>query len=159
LLPERAFDLAYWTEEGHEKENLLYGVVERLLPRKYLIALDQGWNGWDLEICQGPWAKARMKSATENHGGTKRLLRVRCSLRMSGISVACLWTYSLAALSAMFLDMPNAGIIIALIGALHAAGILHQHLHLGQALYHVVESVAHRLRLMPLGQKGADPTP
>jgi GT2 family glycosyltransferase len=156
LWRERAFDLSYWSEGGQEKESLLYGVVERLLPRKYLIAVDQGWNGWDLEICQGPWAKARIKSAAENHGGAKRLLRVRCSLRMSAISLACLGTYTAGALLALALGMPNAAVVTALIGALHAAGILHQHLHLGQALYHVVESVAHRLRMTSLGGKDAD---
>jgi GT2 family glycosyltransferase len=157
LWRERAFDLAYWNEEGKEKEGLLYGIVERLVPRKYLIALDQGWNGWDLEICQGPWAKARVCSATENHGGAKRLLRVRCSLRMSGISVACVSTYVCASLLALLSEMPTAAIVVGLIGALHTAGIVHQHLHLGQALYHVVESVAHRLRLLPVGQTESDP--
>jgi GT2 family glycosyltransferase len=159
LWRERAFDLAYWNEEAQEKESLLYGVVERLLPRKYLIALDQGWNGWDLEICQGPWAKARLNSATENHGGAKRLLRVRCALRMSSVSVAFVSIYIFVSLLATFLEMPSAAIIVGLIGALHTAGIVHQHLHLGKALYHVVESAAHRLRLVPLGRRGADPTP
>ena len=74
---------SYWNEEGQEKESLLHSVMEFLLPRKYLIAMDQGWSDWDLEICQGPWAKAQIKTATENHGGSKRVLRVRCALRMS----------------------------------------------------------------------------
>ncbi len=69
LWRERAFRLAYWNEQGQEKESLLHAVMEFLLPRKYLIAMDQGWSDWDLEICQGPWAKAQIKTATENHTG------------------------------------------------------------------------------------------
>ena len=49
-----------------------------LIPRKYLIAVDPGWNA-------GPGglralSKARIAAAVENHGGNKRLLNVaaRC---------------------------------------------------------------------------------
>jgi hypothetical protein len=44
----RAFVLRYWSEQGHEKESLLGGVMEFLIPRKYLITVDPGWNRWDL---------------------------------------------------------------------------------------------------------------
>ena len=108
LWHERAFYLSYWNEKGQEKESLLHSVMDFLLPRKYLIAMDQGWSHWDLEICQGPWAKAQLKTATENHGGSKRVLRVRCALRMSRISVACLCTYLVVAVSPAlaFPEMP-----------------------------------------------------
>ena len=39
-----SFVLRYWSEQGHEKEALLGGVMEFLIPRKYLIAVDPGWN-------------------------------------------------------------------------------------------------------------------
>src|SRR4030095_812632 len=67
LWHERDFYLSYWNERGEEKESLLHAMMDFLLPRKYLIAMDQGWSEWDLEICQGPWAKAQIKTATENH--------------------------------------------------------------------------------------------
>ena len=67
--------LRYWSEQGHEKEALLGGVMEFLIPRKYLIAIDPGWNDWDLEVHRGIWSKARLTVAVENHGGTKRLLQ------------------------------------------------------------------------------------
>jgi hypothetical protein len=147
---ERAFDLSYWNEEGSEKESLLNGVMEFLLPRKYLIAMDQGWSDWDLEICQGPWAKAQIRVATENHGGAKRLLRVRCALRMSKISVACLSAYFLAAALAVLLGMPPIAGAAILIGLGHAGVVLQQKFHIGNALYHVVESVAHKLQFVPV---------
>ena len=147
---ERAFYLSYWNEDGQEKESLFHGVMESLLPRKYLIALDQGWSRWDLEICQGPWAKAQIMAASENHTGAKRLLRVRCALRMSRISVACVWGYILAAALAAFFATPQIALATVLIGLVHGAAILHQKFHLGRALYHNIESVAHRLRFLPV---------
>ena len=153
---ERAFHLSYWNEEGREKESLLNGVMEFLMPRKYLIAVDQGWSDWDLEICQGPWAKAQIRMATENHGSTKRLLRVRCALRMSKISVGFLSAYILAAGLAALLEMPLIAGAAILTGLVHAGVVLQQKLHIGHALYHVIESVAHKLQYVPLKTQSKD---
>ena len=150
LWRERAFHLSYWNEEGKEKESLLNGVMEFLMPRKYLIAVDQGWSGWDLEICQGPWAKAQIRMASENHGSTKRLLRVRCALRMSKISAGFLSAYILAAALAALLQAPIVAGAAILTGLAHTGVILQQKLHIGHALYHVIESVAHKLQFAPL---------
>jgi hypothetical protein len=153
---ERAFHLSYWNEEGKEKESLLNGVMEFLMPRKYLIAVDQGWSDWDLEICQGPWAKAQIRMATENHGNTKRLLRVRCALRMSKISVGFLSAYILAAGLAALLETPLVAGAAILTGLVHAGVVLQQKLHIGHALYHVIESVAHKLQFVPLKTQSKD---
>src|SRR5262249_4740018 len=71
---DRAFVLRYWSEQGHEKEAFLGGVMEFLIPRKYLITVDPGWNRWDLEIFRGIWSKAHVTVAAENHGGGEGLL-------------------------------------------------------------------------------------
>ena len=150
LWRERAFYLSYWNDRGEEKESLLHSMMDFLLPHKYLIAMDQGWSDWDLEICQGPWAKAQIKTATENHTGQKRLLRVRCALRMSRISMACLWTYFAVASVAAFTGLPEVAAIAAFIGWAHGSAIIYQKFRLGHVLYHVVESLAHKLEFVPV---------
>jgi len=157
LWHERAFYLSYWNERGQEKESLLHAVMEFLLPRKYLIAMDQGWSQWDLEICQGPWAKAQIKTAVENHGGAKRLLRVRCALRMSRVSATCLGVYVAATTIAASLDMTRLAVAAAAIGIAHVGAILYQKFRLGRLLYHVMESLAHKLEFVPV-QTSSDPT-
>ena len=147
---ERAFYLSYWNEGGQEKESLLHSMMEFLLPRKYLIAMDQGWSQWDLEICQGPWAKAQIKTATENHGGNKRVLRVRCALRMSRISITFLYFYLVVAGIAVALAMPKIAAATAFIGWAHASAIIYQKFRLGHILYHVLESLAHKLDFVPV---------
>ena len=147
---ERAFYLSYWNEHGQEKESLLHSVMDFLLPRKYLIAMDQGWSDWDLEICQGPWAKAQIKTATENHTGAKRLLRVRCALRMSRISVVLLCSYFAVAALAAFLGVPVVAAAAAFIGWAHGSAILYQKFRLGHLLYHVLEALAHKLDFVPV---------
>ncbi|HVO95995.1 MAG TPA: glycosyltransferase [Terriglobales bacterium] len=150
LWRERAFYLAYWNEQGQEKESLLHAVMDFLLPRKYLIAMDQGWSDWDLEICQGPWAKAQVKTATENHGGNKRVLRVRCALRMSRLSIACLGGYLAIGVVAAFLGMPELTATAIFIMWTHVLAIAYQNFRLGHVLYHVVESLAHKLNFVPV---------
>src|SRR5204862_3898022 len=81
----RAFTLGYWSEQGHEKEALLAGVMEFLIPRKYLIAVDPGWNRWDLELYRGIWTKARLTVASENHGGLRRPLDARRQARRARV--------------------------------------------------------------------------
>jgi GT2 family glycosyltransferase len=153
---ERAFYLSYWNERGQEKESLLHAVMDFLLPRKYLIAMDQGWSQWDLEICQGPWAKAQIRAATENHGGAKRLLRVRCALRMSRISLTCLCLYLTLLSAAAFFSMPHVALAALVIGLIHGGAILYQKFRLGRALYHVLESLAHKLDFVPVRQSSEE---
>ena len=152
---ERAFHLSYWNEEGREKESLLYSIMDFLLPRKYLIAMDQGWSHWDLEICQGPWAKAQIRAATENHGSAKRLLRVRCALRMSRISFTCLCLYAVLTTVAAFLSMPQIAVGAFVAGVIHGSAISYQKFRLGRVLYHVLESLAQKLDFVPV-QKSSE---
>ena len=156
LWRERAFYLSYWNEEGREKESLLYSVMDFLLPRKYLIAVDQGWSHWDLEICQGPWAKAQIRAATENHGSAKRLLRVRCALRMSRISFTCLCLYSVLVGVAAFLSMPQIAVAALITGLAHGGAIVYQKFRLGRVLYHVLESLAHKLDFVPVQESSEE---
>jgi hypothetical protein len=111
--------------------------------------VDHGWSQWDLEICQGPWAKAQVRVATENHGGAKRLLRVRCALRLSRVSIVFFCAYAGAACVAGLMGLPIIAAVAALVGCAHGGGILYQKFHIGNALYHVLESVASKLRFVP----------
>jgi GT2 family glycosyltransferase len=147
---ERAFYLSYWNERGQEKESMLHGMMDFLLPRKYLIAMDQGWSQWDLEICQGPWAKAQVRTAVENHGGAKRLLRVRCALRMSRVAVGSLAFYAAAIAIAAGLGINSLAVAIGIVGLLHGCAIIYQKFRLGRVLYHVTESLAHKLEFVPV---------
>ena len=70
------------TRAAAEKEVLLGGLMDFLLPQKYFVVADTGWSKWDLKIARGLWSRALVTVVAENHGGAKRLLRVRCAMRM-----------------------------------------------------------------------------
>jgi GT2 family glycosyltransferase len=151
---ERALRLAYWSEQGLEKENILSGLMEFLLPRKYLIALDQGWSGWDLEVSRGIWSKARVKLGTENHSGLKRLLRVYCAVRMSQPARLALLGYVALGGIGVVLGIKELVIAAVLVGMVNLITILYENFRLGRVMYHALEIVAQRIGLSPVYKNG-----
>lgn len=147
---DRAYELSYWTETGTEKENLLQKVMDLLLPSKYFIAMDQGWSDWDLEIYQGIWSKVQLKVCTENHGGNKRVLRMRCALRMSQFATMAMVGYCLFTILAIVLGMPEVATVTIAVGILNGAFISYQNFQLGRILYQVLEIIARRVKLLPI---------
>jgi hypothetical protein len=146
----REFQLRYWSERAQEKEELLEGVIRFLLPRKYLIAHDLGWSGWDLEIHRGIWTKSQVRVAVENHGGGKRLFNVRCAVKTSRAGKLAVGGWAgLFAIGAYFL-VPELVAVTAGLGVLTGLSIAYQSLRLGRVMYHVLEIVAQQIGLAPV---------
>jgi GT2 family glycosyltransferase len=151
---ERAFRLSYWSEQGIEKETLLYELIEFLLPRKYLVALDQGWSGWDLEVSRGIWSSAQIKLAAENHSGFRRLLRVCCAVRMSQPARLAFLGYGILFVISVILGLSGFAVAVALGGIVSLAAILYQNFRLGRVLYHALEIASQRIGLSPVYKNG-----
>lgn len=143
----RQFFLSFWNETGLEKENLLHAVMEFLVPRKYMIAIDQGWNDHDVTIHRGLWARADLKVAVENHGGQKRLFRNRVRVHaswMARVTVATCMGVALIGAFAGLEEIAELGASLALI----AAGVtVVEGFRLGRIVYHVLEIVANQIGL------------
>lgn len=151
---ERALRVAYWSEQGLEKENMLHGLMEFLLPRKYLIAMDQGWSNWDLEISRGLWSIAQVRVGTENHGGLKRLLRVYCGVRLSQPARIALIGYLIIGGLGIVLGVEEMVVAATLVGLINLAVILYQNFRLGRVMYHAIEIAAQRIGLTPVQTNG-----
>jgi hypothetical protein len=145
-----AFVRRYWSEQGHEKEALLGAVMEFLMPRKYLIAIDPGWNRWDLEVYRGVWAKARLTVAAENHGGPKRLLNARCEVRLTRTAQLALAGYGVAIACGLLFAIPELTVVGAALGVINLLVIAHEDLRLGRVLNDTLDIVAERIGLGPV---------
>ncbi|HUK61284.1 MAG TPA: glycosyltransferase [Stellaceae bacterium] len=154
---ERAFYLSYWSETGDDKEALLGGLMRFLVPQKYFVVVDQGWDEWDLKIARGLWSRALVLVCTENHGGAKRLLRVRCAMRLSRFAAFVLRAYALAAAVALILQEPELGLLIGLVGLAHGVSIAHRTVEFGRLMHRIIETVAQRSALTPLEPSAAAP--
>jgi O-antigen biosynthesis protein len=157
--PDRALYLSYWSERGDEKELLLAGLMRFLTPQKYFIVADQGWNDWDLKVARGLWSRALVLVCTENHGGTRRLLRVRCAMRLSRFSAVVLRGYAVALAAALILDAPAAAAAIGMLGLAQGALIAYRTLEFGKLMHGIIETVARQVELTPVGPEHVDASP
>src|SRR5262249_7477691 len=107
----RTFTLSYWNEVGAEKEALLAGLMDFLLPQKYFVVPDTGWSKWDLKISRVLWSRAFVTVCAENHGGEKRMLRVRCAMRLSSLARVLLRACAGVAAAGLILDSPIVAMI------------------------------------------------
>jgi cellulose synthase/poly-beta-1,6-N-acetylglucosamine synthase-like glycosyltransferase len=156
---QRAFVVRYWSEQGHEKEGLLSGLMEFLIPRKYLIAMDPGWNPWDLEIYRGIWTKARVAVATENHGGMKRVLNVRCEVRLTRVAQLSVGAFAVAAFCGFMFGVPEvAGVGVAL-GIVNVGVIVAETVRLARVINDSLDIVANAIALNPMPGGAAAPEP
>jgi len=152
---KRQFFLSYWSERGCEKENLLHAVMEFLVPRKYLIAIDQGWNDRDVTVYRGIWSKADLKVAVENHGGSQRFFRTRCRVRESLLSRVSLLGFAVLAAVGRLAGLDEIFELALLLGALNLLVVAYDNYRLGRIMYHVLEVVAKQIELNPVNGKEA----
>lgn len=151
-----AFTLSYWSERGHEKESLLDALMAFLVPRKYLIAIDPGWNRWDIEIYRGVWAKARVAVAAENHGGPKRMLRVRSEVRVTRVAHIALGVFGAATALGLIFHVPEITSVALALGAVNLGVIMGETLRLARIVGDSFDIVAANIGLKPLGQRPDD---
>jgi hypothetical protein len=156
---ERAFSAAFWTEDALEKETILHGLIEVLAARKYFVLVDQGWSEWDLEVHGGIWSRGRIKVCTENHGGERRVLRVKCTLRISRLARGVLAGAAGATALGLQLGLPALAVTGVAIGVVVGAALLRETVGLGRMLYDALQGVARRARLHyapPLDARAAE---
>ena len=124
--------------------------MEFFLPRKYLVAIDQGWDDHDLMVYRGIWSKAELTVAVEDHGGEKRLFRTRCRIRTSLLSrVALLGFVGLMAVG-WFVGALEITKLAALLGLINLGVVVHDNVRLGRIMCRVLEAVARHIELSPV---------
>ncbi|HEV8679769.1 MAG TPA: glycosyltransferase, partial [Stellaceae bacterium] len=157
--PERAFVLSYWSEAAAEKEVLLQGLMDFLLPQKYFVVADTGWSKWDLKIARGLWSRALVTVCAENHGGPKRLLRVRCAMRSSSLARVLLRCYAALGAGSLILGAPLAAVVF-FAAALVNIGVIGWQLAIfGRLMHRIIEPVARQAGLLPAEPIGAKALP
>jgi GT2 family glycosyltransferase len=149
--------LAYWSEDQVERVSMLKKLFERLRRDGWLSRCDSGWSEWDVEILGGRWSKLLIQTVSENHGGNKRLIRVRLLDR---------WTLfaKTVFLAVLGVELVTVNLLGNYVGPLHVApvlvtvGLLALYVHLRSRRLRrlvgaLVDEVAAELRLTRLDPK------
>ena len=146
----RRFFLSYWSENGLEKENLLHAVMEFLVPRKFLIAVDQGWSDCDLTVYRGIWSRVDVEVAVENHGGSRRLFRTRSRVRESVLSRVALAGFAALGLVGWTMGLTEIALLAVLLATINLVVVACDNFRLGRVMYHVLEIVGKHIGLTPV---------
>jgi hypothetical protein len=77
---------AYWGEKGYDRTELLGLFVAFLIEHRWGTSVDSGWSDWDVEVHYHPWTLMQVFTVQENHGGDKRLIRVRYRVRPTALT-------------------------------------------------------------------------
>ena len=155
----RAFHLSYWSEAGTEKEALIGGLMEFLVPQKYFVVPDTGWSNWDLKISRGLCSRALVLVCTDNHGTAKRLLRVRCAMRLSRFASFLLRSCAALTAFALILGWPLTAAAIGTAGVISAAAMVCQLVGFGRLMHRIIEAVAKQAPLTPVKPMARAPLP
>jgi GT2 family glycosyltransferase len=70
-----------WSEDGTDRLQLLDALFAQLKRDGWRHRCGGAYDPWDLEVYGERWSKTRVQTASEDHGGNKRLIRVRLSYR------------------------------------------------------------------------------
>ena len=155
----RSFALSYWSDDAAEKEIMIGGLMDFLLPQKYFVVPDTGWSGWDLKIARGLWNRALVTVCSENHGGARRLLRVRCAMRLSQLARFMLRFYAAGTALALILGWPLAAVAVALFGGANFAMMAGRLVLFGRLMHRIIEAVAKQSRLTAVAPVVRGPLP
>src|SRR5712691_3174784 len=141
----------YWSEHGMGRTHLLGLVIARLHEQRWSKSIDTGWENWDVEVLCRPWTMFRLTTAQEEHGGNRRLIRVRQQVRPSGYTQA-LWMFSgvVGVLGVIFSAWPYIAVAVGLLAVgllVYWRGSFHARQIVG-----IVESVAASLGMIACGR-------
>ncbi len=155
----RAFALSYWNEEAAEKEALISRLIDFLLPHKYFVVPDNGWSGFDLKIARGLSGRALVTVCCENHGGSKRLFRVRCAMRLSRLARFFLRGCAAAAALALILGWPFAAAVLGALGLASLAAMGLELARFGRLMHRILDAVAEEAGLVAFSPLPRRPLP
>jgi hypothetical protein len=146
-------NFAYWSEDGVDREILLAALVPLLKNRKFFVIIDAGWNPWDLLVAQGLWAKIKLISATEDHGGNKRLTRVRITSARTAFQKVAAVTWISAIIFFYMFKLPIVSYISAALGLIVFIFIWQQKAQLMYRTSWCIQNIGSQLALSDLIQK------
>ena len=108
--------LAYWSESGTDRIELLRQGVAYMNEHGWGKALDSGWFHWDVEVYCGAGLILNVLTAQEEHGSGRRLIRVRYRMIPTGLHKLAVIAASMLAV-AVLLVHPWFGVGLVILAA------------------------------------------
>ncbi len=139
--------VAYWSEAGTDRTEILRRAAAFLDERRWGKVLDTGWFEWDMAVYCDSGLLLRVVTVQEEHGQGKRLIRIRYQLGLTA-RLGVIAAVSLVALAVVALPYPRAaaGAAVLAIGLGIRAWV--RGLAAGARVIAVFRDQAHRMHLI-----------
>jgi GT2 family glycosyltransferase len=111
-------EVAYWSETGTERTELLNLFIAFLYEHRWGTTIDEGWSDWDVEAHGHPWTALHVCTTQEEHGGGKRLIRVRYRLQLTPFARAAGWLGAVIAGTCALFNFIAGAAVAGVLGAL-----------------------------------------
>jgi hypothetical protein len=108
-----------WSESSVGRETLLERLLSFVGEKGWFPRLDPGWAPKDVRFYGDQWCKADLVTVTENHGGERRLTRLRLALKptlfqnallvLLGYLLILVWAWNPSALLALMPVLAGVG--------------------------------------------------
>jgi hypothetical protein len=105
------------------------------------------------------WSGALVTVCSENHGGPKRLLRVRCAMRASSLARVLMRSYAALVAGSLILGAPAVAMVFFAIGLANLGVVSWRLATFGRIMQRIIEAVASQARLMPAEPLGGRTLP
>ena len=150
-LSRREFRLAYWNEQSVTREALLDRVMKLFARDGHPALVDRGWNDYDLELRPDPWTRVELKTADEEHEGSKLKNHIVARVRLSSQSRIGLAAGLFGAGAAAVAVLPGFSLAILALTMAAAACAVFALARAGRYAYRAIEEAAAEINLVPLG--------
>ncbi len=144
---------AYWGQASEEKEVLITGLQAFLKGRRYLVQTANGWTNADMTVEGGIWALADILVCGEHHGGEKRVLRSKITLRGSVLTRNVKRLYGFLLLISLIAGAERLVVIELIVMAAHLVYIAQKTRRFATNLAAAIDSVAQDAKLTPLNRE------
>jgi O-antigen biosynthesis protein len=142
--------LSYWTDTGVEKGAILQPLLQQLHEAGYPTFTDSGWKPWDLTVDGQLWSRIPLDVVVENHGGSKRLARIRISWKFAPISKGILWTCASLLILGLLQARPWMAGVASVVALSSCSWVAYQSASVIHEIYDMVKDVAAKLKLLPI---------
>ncbi|MGH7782214.1 MAG: glycosyltransferase [Candidatus Binataceae bacterium] len=150
-LSRREFRLAYWNEHYTTRDALLDRMMKLFARDGHPAIADRGWNDYDLELRANPWTRVELKTADEEHEGTRLKNHVAARVRLSRQSRIGLAAGLFGAGAAAFALLPGLSLAILALTVAGGACAALALVNAGRYAFSAIEEAGAEINLIPLG--------
>jgi O-antigen biosynthesis protein len=148
----RTVTLAYWNENYTVREALLEKAGRLFARMGHPAVAAQGWQDIDLALNPDRWVRLELKTADEEHPGSKVKTMVAARIRLSALTRTGLGLGAAATITATVFGAANVAAVLGAVTAGSALCAVSEVIAAGRMAYRVIEQCAEELELTPLGK-------